>query len=133
MSLLEGILKDYFCRRPDVQLLQKHVNEQMSAFEDQEEAKRNQLAKASKTADEEGFITVVSKATTATTTAATTSGQPKGRLQQDGKELPFEIPKNFYKFQTRRKKVDELQELKRKFEADKLRLEQLRKDRLFKS
>jgi ribosomal RNA-processing protein 7 len=117
MNLLEGIIKDYFSSRPDPQALQKRVNDQMEAYEEREERRRRELSERANTVDEDGFVTVVN---------------PHSQHNTNEKDVePFEGLKNFYKFQTRQQKVNHLEEIKRKFEQDKIRLAQLRQNRLF--
>lgn len=118
MSIVEGILKEYFSSRPDPQALLKSVNDQMNAYEDREERRKKELAERSKTVDEDGFMTVV-------------NSHPIPQAAAKEQEEPFEGLKNFYKFQTRQQKVNQMEELRRKFEEDKLRLAQLWKNKMF--
>lgn len=118
MNIVEGIIKDFFASRPDPQALQKRVNDQMQAYEEREERRRKELIERSKTVDEDGFMTVVNP-------------HPLPQPAAKDQDEPFEGLKNFYKFQTRQQKVNQLDELRRKFEEDKVRLAQLRKNKLF--
>ena len=100
-------------------------------------------------ADEDGFVTVISsKARTATLdteiqqnlsqgyfydpfarlkTALISSSAPVAK----GSKKTSEGLDNFYRFQVRQKRANEVDELKRKFEEDKRRISELKKNKIF--
>ena len=103
--------------------------------------------------DEDGFMTVVStKARTAVLDAdfqenisqgyffdpyarlRTALNTANGSLNVNSKKSSSTGPlDNFYRFQVRQKRVNEVDELKRKFEDDKRRISELKKNKLFAS
>lgn len=101
--------------------------------------------------DEDGFVTVIStKARTANLDADFQENisqgyffDPYARLRTalnaangslNSKKAPTTGPlDNFYRFQVRQKRVNEVDELKRKFEEDKRRISELKKSKLFAS
>jgi ribosomal RNA-processing protein 7 len=98
-------------------------------------------------ADEDGFITVVSttKSHTAALEADVTSRTAQGYAFDPYARLkaalnasttsegpaPMRTVDNFYRFQMKKKRSSELDDLKLKFEEDKLRLAELKKNKLF--
>lgn len=99
--------------------------------------------------DEDGFVTVIStKARTANldTEIQQISSQgyfydPYARLKSaltsssssasNSKKSSAEGLDNFYRFQVRQKRANEVDELKRKFEEDKRRIAELKKNKIF--
>lgn len=116
VQMFRSILNDYFAHRPTIEQLQKYCNEQMAAYEEREEHKRQELLKRSKVPDDEGFITVFNPSVHEVTMD---SGEQFVGLD------------NFYKFQTKQSKLNELEELRRKFEQDKQKIALLKKNKLF--
>ena len=101
-------------------------------------------------ADEDGFVTVIStKARTAALDAEITQSisngyffDPYARLRNALNQSNFSAGSsskkssaapldNFYRFQVRQKRSNEVDELKRKFEEDKRRIAELKKNRIF--
>lgn len=103
-------------------------------------------------ADEDGFVTVIStKARTAALDAEITQNlsqgyffDPYARLKSalNSMNLTTKTSKkssasaaapldNFYRFQVRQKRSNEVDELKRKFEEDKRRIAELKKNKIF--
>lgn len=118
MSLVERLVRGYFATRPDLDNLQKRVNDQMAAYEEREEKRRCELLHRTQQPDEDGFLTVA-------------SGRQEPILEQAEQDLPFTGLANFYRFQTRQSKENHLDDLRRKFEEDKQRMAALRKSSLF--
>lgn len=102
--------------------------------------------------DEDGFATVIStKARTAALDSEITQNlshgyffDPYARLKialnstasgtintKKSSSLPLQPLDNFYRFQVRQKRVNEVDELKRKFEEDKRRIAELKKNKIF--
>ncbi|KAJ8655345.1 hypothetical protein O0I10_009034 [Lichtheimia ornata] len=106
--------------RPDPSLLQQQVDTFMSKFkaeeyqrEREEEERRNQM-------DEDGFTVVT---------------RPKKKLVADTPEIVVKKPReflDFYRFQVREKKQNELSELRRRFEEDKQKIAKQKEARRFK-
>lgn len=103
-------------------------------------------------ADEDGFVTVIStKARTAALDAEVNQNlsqgyffDPYARLKtalnssslhaNSSKKASASVPlDNFYRFQVRQKRSNEVDELKRKFEEDKRRIADLKKNKIFAS
>lgn len=121
MNIFEAVLKDYLSSRPHTDALQRRVNEQVRAYEEHEQLGRKRMLERSKTPDDEGFVTVVSSH------SLPLMKKKKRKEQEDSRVLHG----NFYKFQSRQTRTDQLEELKRKFEDDKARLALLRKNKIF--
>ena len=97
--------------------------------------------------DEDGFVTVIgTKARTALLDAETTPSLSNGYFFDPYARLRTALNKstatkkskpsssnldNFYRFQVRQKRSNEVDELKRKFEDDKRRIAELKKNKLF--
>lgn len=97
--------------------------------------------------DEDGFVTVIStKARTATLDSEVHQSSlshgyffdPYARLRTalnsslNSSKKPAAAPlDNFYRFQVRQKRSNEVDELKRKFEEDKRRISELKKNKMF--
>lgn len=102
-------------------------------------------------ADEDGFVTVIStKARTAALDAEITQNLSQGYffdpyarlksalnaanpLSNASKKSSGAPLDNFYRFQVRQKRTNEVDELKRKFEEDKRRIAELKKNKIFAS
>jgi ribosomal RNA-processing protein 7 len=120
--VVERILKEYFSSRPNIDVLQKHVNGEMAAYEEKEAEVKRQNLKRSKTPDEDGFMLVVNQQPAP---AKSNKGANKKEEEQ------FDLLKDFYKFQTRQHSVNQLADLRKKFQEDQVRIAQLRKNKLF--
>ncbi|EGF82547.1 hypothetical protein BATDEDRAFT_86342 [Batrachochytrium dendrobatidis JAM81] len=118
---------------PKTDHLQSQVDQAMSLFDDSEERAKQELEKKHNAPDDDGFVLV-------------TRGRGKYNTSSDGKGAVVTVaqesaktlkPKNlglvdFYRFQKREAKRNELAELRRKFEEDKSKIEVLKTKRRFK-
>ena len=108
-------------RYPSPRELLRRVDEYMSAYSQIEEARSKENARKRQIPDEEGFVTV-------------TRGSKGGLRKEDAEELGLKQKKdqgfgNFYRFQMREKRKEHQEEMLRKFEDDKRKVEQMRKRR----
>ncbi|CAG0888442.1 unnamed protein product [Darwinula stevensoni] len=110
--------------------LEKEVNTFMEAFEKREAERIKQEREAASKPDEEGWITVSHrgrKPGAVRSEAFVKKIHEKEKVKRTRKELL-----NFYTFQIRESKMNEVARLKEKFEEDKKRIETMRKARKFK-
>lgn len=121
MSLVYSLVKEYFDCRPDPAVLRDHVNDQMAAFEEREGKRRQVLLSKASTPDDYGFVTVVNTRPLHGPAAAKDAPEPESTGLTD-----------FYRFQTRQSRRNQLDELKRKFEEDRARIAVLKRNRIFK-
>ena len=91
---------------------------------------KQEMMESQEAGDDEGWVTV--------TRHTSKKGKPLGNLSvkgqakikaKDAKRRHKKELLNFYKFQTREKKLDRLNELKERFEADKLKQAKMKQDR----
>jgi len=119
-------------RQPDHQNHQMAVDKFMAEYEAAEKASSLEQASKHNQMDEDGFILVTRKGRRNTNTdgditvTAIKSGEAK-KLKPKKKELS-----DFYRFQMREAKRNKFVELRRKFEEDKKKIEELRAARRFK-
>ncbi|KAI8849755.1 ribosomal RNA-processing protein 7-domain-containing protein [Chytridium lagenaria] len=111
---------------PPLDQLEAEVNEFMERFEEMEEEKARQIAARRNLPDEDGFITVT-KGPGRKGKAASEASMDKRDRKPKKKEVV-----DFYRFQMRETKRNQLAELKQKFEEDKSRIEQMKAKRKFK-
>uniref|UniRef100_A0A7S3XPT4 Ribosomal RNA-processing protein 7 C-terminal domain-containing protein n=1 Tax=Heterosigma akashiwo TaxID=2829 RepID=A0A7S3XPT4_HETAK len=136
---LEGIIHKYRSQRLSFEDIENNANIQMAAFEKmEEEEKLERERKRANPVDADGFTLVTYKKQAAPQPAdggegvgrsgKKRGGAARGRTRNKKKtELT-----NFYRFQMREAKRDQLQELRRRFEEDKARVARLREGRRFK-
>ncbi|KAL1918593.1 uncharacterized protein VTP21DRAFT_2615 [Calcarisporiella thermophila] len=129
---LKKWLFEYHQERPPASVLQSQVDAFMKKFTEDEYEKERKLAELHNQPDEDGFITVTRKSRRNTNTDGTvtvTAARPEEikDLKPKKKEL-----KDFYRFQIREAKRDQLVQLRKKFEEDKKRIESLKANRRFK-
>ena len=118
MSIVNDLVRDYFCRRPDPVVLQRHLNDQMAAYEERESRRRETLLARASQPDDEGFVTVVNR-----------TPLPDLKAAEGGEEVGLT---DFYRFQTRQSRANQLDELRRRFEDDRARIAVLKRNKLFK-
>lgn len=118
----------------DVEELEEDVNLHMEAFARAEEARARQVETLSQEVDEDGFIKVINSKrkslgglVTAGTGAAAASDVSGSRKKKRSKEKA-----DFYRFQIRDQKKQEMNQLLRRFHQDKLKVAQLKEQRRFK-
>ncbi|KAJ3173785.1 Ribosomal RNA-processing protein 7 [Geranomyces variabilis] len=135
-TLLSGLAKylaGHYAARPTLATLAAETNSTLAAFEDAERAARAAIESARNVPDADGFVTVVrgrgrkgmnSDGQGASVTAARAEDLKK--LKPKKKELV-----DFYRFQLRENKRNQLADLRRKFEDDKQKIAALRANRRF--
>ena len=80
--------------------------------------------------DDDGWITVSRHTSKKTKPLGNLSAKGQAKIKaKDTKRRHRKELVNFYKFQTREKKLDRLKELKDKFEADKIKRTKMKQDR----
>ncbi|KAI8593875.1 ribosomal RNA-processing protein 7-domain-containing protein [Geranomyces variabilis] len=135
-TVLNGLAKYlavHYAARPTLATLAAETNSTLAAFEDAERAARAAIESARNVPDADGFVTVVrgrgrkgmnSDGQGASVTAARAEDLKK--LKPKKKELV-----DFYRFQLRENKRNQLADLRRKFEDDKQKIAALRANRRF--
>jgi len=115
--------------------LQEEVDSFMKEFDEKEEMEQAERIRQSKEADDDGFIKVVSKNKRKRpdneldeNTSARKANTSRTRSK---KKKPKEL-KNFYRFQIKDAKIKQLDDLRRKFEEDKVKVSKMKEDRKFK-
>lgn len=108
-------------RYPPPDELLESVNAYMSVYTQLETSRSLDNAKKRQVPDEEGFVTV-------------TRGSKGGIRREEADELAAKQKKdrglqNFYRFQMRERRKEQANEMLRKFEGDKRRVEEMRKQR----
>ncbi|KAJ3215635.1 Ribosomal RNA-processing protein 7 A [Dinochytrium kinnereticum] len=111
---------------PPLDQLEAEVNEYMQKFEEMEEEKERQLAMRRNQPDEDGFI-LVTKGAGRKGKAASEAAMDKRDRKPKKKQMV-----DFYSFQMRETKRNQLAELRKKFAEDKTRLEMMKAKRKFK-
>ncbi|KAI9307026.1 ribosomal RNA-processing protein 7-domain-containing protein [Cunninghamella echinulata] len=121
--------------RPDPELLQTQVDAYMLKFKENEYQKERELLERMNKMDEDGFVVVSrhkKKKNTdgdihVTATSAAVAANDQALKPKKKRELV-----DFYRFQLREKKQNELLELRKRFEEDKRKIEKLKQSRKFK-
>lgn len=114
----------------DVEELEENVNFHMEAFARAEEARARQVETLSQEVDEDGFIKVINskrKSLNGLATASAPADSSAPRKKKRSKEKA-----DFYRFQIRDQKKQEMNQLLRRFHQDKLKVAQLKEQRRFK-
>jgi hypothetical protein len=116
--------------------LQEEVDSFMKEFDENEEMELAERLRQSKEPDDDGFIKVVSKSKrkrpdndldeNVSARKANTASRSRNK-----KKKPKEL-KNFYRFQIKEAKVKQLDDLRKKFEEDKVKVSKMKEDRKFK-
>jgi ribosomal RNA-processing protein 7 len=118
--------------------LMEECNTVMEDFENAEEADRSARESAANEPDEDGFVTVsyTSQVGSKRELEETATGQRRRRGQQkrarkktnDGAKEQ----ENFYRFQSKEKRKESLQELRRRFEDDLAKVKQMKEDQKYR-
>jgi ribosomal RNA-processing protein 7 len=116
--------------------LQEEVDSFMKEFDENEEMELAERLRQSKEPDDDGFIKVVNKSKRKrpendldeNTSARKANTASRSRNK---KKKPKEL-KNFYRFQIKEAKVKQLDDLRKKFEEDKVKVSKMKEDRKFK-
>mmetsp|Transcript_8263 Transcript_8263/g.10737 ORF Transcript_8263/g.10737 Transcript_8263/m.10737 type:complete len:272 (+) Transcript_8263:117-932(+) len=139
---LQGMIKQYKRSRPPLEDLEESANKFMQEFEQKEEEDRLERERRMNEVDDDGFTLVTYKKS-----GGPTNINKRGRPDQGAEGGPLakrgtgrgrsrnkkkvEL-KNFYRFQMREAKRDQLVELRKRFEEDKKKIEKLKAGRKFK-
>ncbi|KAI8145014.1 ribosomal RNA-processing protein 7-domain-containing protein [Fennellomyces sp. T-0311] len=119
---LKRYMREYNMARPDHNVLQQEVNAFMLKFQASEYEKEREAKERMNKMDDDGF-TVVTRVKKGISSAAVPEQRPKKKMG----DLV-----DFYRFQTRQKKENELLLLRKRFEEDKQKIEQQKQARRFK-
>ncbi|PVU99631.1 hypothetical protein BB559_000528 [Furculomyces boomerangus] len=131
---LQKYLYEYRGLRPPVDMLKKELDDYMAKFE-AKQYEKERLFKAQKNVpDEDGFITVTYSKNKADSNVMPVSANAKdshiaSKLAEKEKKTNFS---NFYRWQQRENKKDQITTLRKKFEQDKKKIENLKSGRKFK-
>ena len=115
---------EYKEQYPNPKIVQKKVDEFMAEFDLKEAKEKAELERLANEPDEEGWTVVMHGKKTLGDTERVTKRERKKRQK---KELA-----NFYTFQQRESKREHIAILRKKFEEDKKKIQQLRAARKFK-
>ncbi|TMW65530.1 hypothetical protein Poli38472_008172 [Pythium oligandrum] len=120
---LNAYLEDYQAKKPGLVAVKELADRFMAEFDAAEEEEIREREDLKNQVDDDGFITVVS------------NKRKKAPIPEE--LMPVKKPKskelqNFYRFQMREKKRDQLKTLRERFEEDKLLVEKLKKANKFK-
>lgn len=121
--------KDYNNRLINPEEIQKEIDEYMAKYDKIVEEEESRLKEAAEP-DEEGWITVTKKARKpafARKESVHKKIMKKEKIKSKKKQLL-----NFYRFQIRESKMNQLVKLREKFEEDKKKIEQMKQSRKFK-
>ncbi|XP_031116240.1 transcriptional regulator ATRX homolog isoform X2 [Ipomoea triloba] len=127
-------ITEYYQSRPGLQILQEKIDEYIVAYEAERERERKE--KEARIA-EDGWTVVVhnkgrKKTTDSETGIAVGSVSQAAVIDNMAKKKTKDIGLDFYRFQKREAKRNEIMELQSKFEQDKKRAQQLRAARKFR-
>lgn len=125
--------QQYKYTRPRPTALKTRVDQYMANFTRMEEIEKLELDKKLNQVDEDGFTLVTRRSRRNTNTSKDGASVTAARYEEikDLKPKNKEL-QNFYRFQIKEKKRNELADLRKKFEEDKKRIEDLRSSRRFK-
>lgn len=116
-ALTEGYLSYHKLKYPNRVELQSLVDTALTRFNEAESARMLSLKRLHSEPDEEGFITV------------TRRERDEPVVAKKNKSMDLE---DFYRFQKREKREKRMDELRRKFEEDKQKVERAKEGRKFK-
>jgi hypothetical protein len=114
---------------------QREVNEFMLEYDSTERQELFERKESKNQADEEGFVTVVSRSKrkhdeTLRSTATTASSAATGNKRAHKKKKIGEL-KNFYQFQIKEEKMKQLDIMRRKFDENKSKIQKMKELRKF--
>ncbi|KAI8615354.1 ribosomal RNA-processing protein 7-domain-containing protein [Chytriomyces sp. MP71] len=129
---MEKWVQTFIANHPPLTSLEAQVNKYMKQYDDMIDARQRELTRRRAEPDEDGFILV--------------GGAPKPKIGDDGLPIAGTVGAganrkrkakktervDFYRFQMRESKRNQLAELRSKFEEDKKRIEKLKASRRFK-
>lgn len=126
---LESVMAKYV----DQQQLYKEVNSYMEEFAKEEERKLQQVQKLSQNVDEDGFTMVVGSKRKSSGGIAKPQIMTKEMLEaQQAKKKRKKEKTDFYRFQLREQKKNEMNNLLKRFQDDKLKIQELRQKKRFR-
>ncbi|KAI9258510.1 SSU rRNA processing protein [Sporodiniella umbellata] len=118
--------------RPDAKELQNEVDTFMVKFKEDEYKKERETLERMNQMDDDGFTVVVRHKKNKTTAGDISVSAISAEMAETMRAKPKKELINFYRFQTREKKLNELSELRKKFEEDKVKISKLKQSRKFK-
>jgi ribosomal RNA-processing protein 7 len=130
---LASWIAEHRAARPGLDVLQKQVDDWIAAHEKHEAEAA--AAAAAAAAGDDGWTVVGAKRGRHKTTDGTISVggvAPKLAAAKRAAKQPLEVHPDFYRFQKREKQRSEVLALREKFELDKARIAELRRQRAFK-
>ncbi|KAJ3025345.1 UNVERIFIED_CONTAM: hypothetical protein HDU68_007232 [Siphonaria sp. JEL0065] len=127
---LEKWVKEFIANHPPLKALQESADRYMKQYDDMHNEKQRELARRRAEPDEDGFILVGAHKQVK---KVDPMDQDKNKEGGDGKKMKKKLERvDFYRFQMRESKRNQLVELRNKFEEDKKRIEKLKATRKFK-
>lgn len=120
---LQAYLKQYRANKPGLEAVKNLADKYMAAFDAKEEEELQRLEELKNQVDDDGFVTVVS--------SKRKKPLPEEFAPPVKKQKSKEL-ENFYRFQMREKKRDQLKSLRERFEEDRELVEKLKKANRFK-
>ena len=120
------LLVQHLKRYPDPEILKEETDRFVAAFETREEQTRLAKERKQNEVDEDGFIMVSRKRQVRSAVMEANENRQKKKRKKN-REL-----KNFYQWQVREAKRDQLKQLRDKFEEDKMRIAKLKAARKFR-
>lgn len=124
------LLQAHLALYPDTETLRKETDQFIGAFETREEQSRLAVERKRALMDDDGFTLVSHKRQVRHATMESKKNMKKRKKK--GTRVGSTELKNFYSFQMREAKRDQLARLRSKFEADKKRVARLKAARKFK-
>lgn len=118
-----GYEKHHALKYPPKEALQSSINAYLTQFNRAEIARNRLRSKQRSVPDEDGFITVVRGGRTG---PARLEEAEKKKAELEERKKKNGVKDDFYRFQTREKRKEAEGELRRKFEVDKRRVEEMR-------
>ncbi|KAI8639249.1 ribosomal RNA-processing protein 7-domain-containing protein [Parasitella parasitica] len=131
----ERYILAYDLSRPNAADLQQEVDSFMKKFKADEYQKEREKLERMNQMDDDGFTVVVRHKKTKATDGTIHVGSISAEAAEAQREHKLKQKKelvNFYRFQMREKKQNELVELRKRFEEDKAKIAQLKQSRKFK-
>ncbi|POM60187.1 Gastric cancer antigen Zg14 [Phytophthora palmivora] len=122
---LQGYAAKYRRNRPGLSVVKEMADRYMATFDEMEEQDMRRREELKNQVDDDGFQTVVNTKKRGVIQAEEVLARPAKK--QKSKELD-----NFYRFQTREKKRDQLKTLRERFEEDRQLVEKMKKANKFK-
>ncbi|KAF2259572.1 hypothetical protein CC78DRAFT_537017 [Lojkania enalia] len=123
---VERYRKHHAMKYPPREALQASINAYLSQFNRAELARNRLRAKQRSVPDEDGFITVTRGGRSG---PARLEQAEKKKAELEERKKKSGVKDDFYRFQTREKRKEAENELRKKFEADRKRVEEMRQRR----